>query len=60
MMGSVVCQTDTGKQVKIGSVFKHKDRVNPLIVGSKITFKYYDFTNKGNFKYPVYLRVRVE
>ncbi|HIB27732.1 MAG TPA: DNA ligase, partial [Candidatus Thioglobus sp.] len=29
-------------------------------VGSKITFKYYGFTNKGNFKYPVYLRVRVE
>ncbi|MEO1940665.1 MAG: DNA ligase, partial [Candidatus Thioglobus sp.] len=60
MMGSVVCQTDTGKQVKIGSGFKHKDRVNPPIVGSKITFKYYGFTNKGNFKYPVYLRVRVE
>lgn len=60
MMGSVVCQTDTGKQVKIGSGFKHKDRVNPPIVGSKITFKYYGFTNKGNFKYPVYLRVRSE
>ncbi len=58
MMGSVLCQTQEGKQLKIGSGFKGKDRVNPPNVGSKITFKYYGFTKKGNFKYPVYLRVR--
>ncbi len=58
MMGSVLCQTDTGKRVKIGSGFKDKDRANPPMVGSKITFKYYGLTNKGNYKYPVYLRVR--
>lgn len=57
-MGSVLCQTATGKQLKIGSGFKDKDRANPPAIGSKITFKYYGFTKKGNFKYPVYLRVR--
>ena len=60
MMGSVLCQTDTGKKLKIGSGFKDKDRANPPAIGSKITFKYYGFTKKGSFKYPVYLRVRQE
>jgi len=60
LMGSVLCQTSAGKQLKIGSGFKDKDRANPPAIGSKITFKYYGFTNKGNFKYPVYLRVRPE
>ena len=57
-MGSVLCQTSAGKQLKIGSGFKDKDRANPPIIGSKITFKYYGFTGKGNYKYPVYLRIR--
>ncbi len=57
-MGSVLCQTDAGKRLKIGSGFKDKDRANPPAIGSKITFKYYGFTNKGNYKYPIYLRVR--
>ena len=60
MMGSVLCQTDSGKKLKIGSGFKDKDRANPPAIGSKITFKYYGFTKKGSFKYPVYLRVRQE
>ncbi len=59
-MGSVLCQDDNGKQLKVGSGFKDKDRVNPPAIGSKITFKYYGFTKKGNYKYPVYLRVRPE
>jgi len=60
IMGSVLCQTDSGKKLKIGSGFKDKDRANPTAIGSKITFKYYSFTKKGSFKYPVYLRVRQE
>ena len=37
MMGSVLCQTDSGKKLKIGSGFKDKDRPNPPAIGSKIT-----------------------
>lgn len=59
-MGSVLCQDDNGKQLKVGSGFKDKDRANPPAIGSKITFKYYGLTKKGNYKYPVYLRVRPE
>ena len=58
-MGSVLCQTDNGKQLKIGSGFKDKDRDNPPAIGSEITFKYYGFTKKGQFKYPVYLRQKL-
>ncbi len=59
-MGSVLCQTESGKQLRVGSGFKDKDRENPPSIGSKITFKYYGFTNKGNYKYPVYLKVKQE
>ncbi len=59
MMGSVLCQTQEGKQVKIGSGFKDKDRNDPPAIGSEITFKYYGFTKKGKFKYPVYLRQKL-
>jgi len=58
-MGSVLCQTADGKQLKIGSGFKDKDRNNPPTIGSEITFKYYGFTKKGKFKYPVYLRQKL-
>ena len=58
-MGSVLCQTDNGKQLRIGSGFKDKDRDNPPAIGSEITFKYYGFTKKGKFKYPVYLRQKL-
>ena len=60
MMGSVLCQTNKGDSLKIGSGFKDKDRSNPPSIGSKITFKYYGFTKKGKYKYPVYLRQRPE
>ena len=59
MMGSVLCQTAAGKQLKVGSGFKDKDRVNPPAVGSEITFKYYGFTKKGKYKYPVYFRKKL-
>jgi len=59
VMGSVLCQTSTGKELRIGSGFKDKDRESPPAIGSEITFKYYGFTKKGKFKYPVYLREKL-
>lgn len=59
-MGSVLCQTADGKQLKIGSGFKDRDRGSPPAIGSEITFKYYGFTKKGKFKYPVYLRQKID
>ncbi|MDF1688292.1 MAG: DNA ligase [Cycloclasticus sp.] len=55
-MGSLLCLTSQGKQLKIGSGFSNKDRTFPPSVGSEITFKYYGLTKKGNYRFPVYLR----
>ena len=57
-MGSILCQTNTGKQVKIGSGFTDIERQNPPKIGTEITFKYYGFTKNGKFRFPVFLRVK--
>lgn len=57
-MGSILCKTNRGKEVKIGSGFTDQQRTNPPNIGETITFKYYGFTQKGNFRFPVFLRVR--
>lgn len=54
-MGSLLCQTKAGKQLKIGSGFTDKQRDNPPNIGDTITFKYYGLTKKGKFKHPVFL-----
>jgi DNA ligase-1 len=55
-MGSLLCRTSQGKQLKIGSGFSNKNRALPPRIGSEITFKYYGLTKKGNYRFPVYLR----
>ncbi|BAS67182.1 DNA ligase [Bathymodiolus septemdierum thioautotrophic gill symbiont] len=57
-MGSPLCKTKDGTMVKIGSGFTDVQRENPPTIGTSVTFKYYDLTKKGKFKYPVFLRVR--
>jgi DNA ligase-1 len=57
-MGAIKCKMNNGKIFKIGSGFKDSERENPPKIGTTITFKYYGLTKKGNFKYPVFLRVR--
>ncbi|MDF1830140.1 DNA ligase [Cycloclasticus pugetii] len=55
-MGSILCLTSQGKQLTIGSGFSNKDRTDPPLIGSQITFKYYGLTKKGRYRFPVYLR----
>jgi DNA ligase-1 len=57
-MGAIKCKIKNGKIFKIGSGFKDSERENPPKIGTTITFKYYGLTKKGNFKYPVFLRIR--
>lgn len=57
-MGSILCKTNTGKSVKIGSGFTDKQRQTPPKIGDEITFKYYGFTNKNKFRFPVFLRIK--
>jgi DNA ligase-1 len=60
LMGSLICQLQNGKIIKIGSGLSDKQRVNPPKIGSIITFKYQGFTKNGLPRFPVFLRVRNE
>ncbi len=57
-IGSLVCKTKNSGVVRIGIGFTDAQRANPPTIGSTITFKYYGFTKKGKFKYPVFLRIK--
>ncbi|MBE8190120.1 MAG: DNA ligase [Candidatus Thioglobus sp.] len=57
-MGSILCKTNGGKFVKIGSGFTDNQRQNPPKIGDEITFKYNGFTKNDKFKFPVFLRIR--
>ena len=60
LMGSVLVETDDGKQFKIGSGFSDAERRNPPAIGATITFKYFGFTNNGIPRFASFLRVRNE
>ncbi len=57
-MGALKCRMASGRPIKIGTGFTDKIRAQPPPIGSLITFKYYGLTNKGNPRFPVYLRIR--
>ncbi len=56
MMGALECRLENGRLVKIGSGFSDQLRASPPSPGSVITFKYYGLSQKGNPRFPVYLR----
>lgn len=59
-LGSIVCKMDNGKNIKIGSGFKDKDRENPPKIGSIISFKFNGYTKNGLPRFPRFLRIRNE
>ena len=58
MLGAIRVETPDGKQFKIGTGFKDKDRENPPAIGSQITYKYFGLTRKGTPKFASFLRIR--
>ena len=59
-MGALECEMADGKAIKIGSGFSDAQRNQPPEVDSLVTFKFYGLTEKGNPRFPVFLRVRNE
>ena len=57
ILGSLKCELSNGKVFKIGTGFSDKERKNPPSLGSKVTFKYKEFTKNGMPRFPVFLRV---
>lgn len=59
-LGSIVCSFENGVLLNIGSGFTDEQRKSPPPMGSTITFKYQELTQKGVPRFPVFLRVRKE
>ena len=58
MVGALKCRLDNNIVFAIGSGLSDKQRVNPPVIGSIITFKYMEFTKNSIPRFPIYLRVR--
>ncbi|MCE3046734.1 DNA ligase [Helicobacter kayseriensis] len=59
MMGSFLCQ-DNEKIIKIGSGMDEKFRKDPPPIGTIITYKFFGLTQKGNPRFPTFLRIRTD
>ena len=58
MMGSLLVETSTGIQFKLGTGFSKKERQAPPAIGSWVTFKFYGVTKNGKPRFASYLRTR--
>ena len=58
VVGALKCQLPNGIYFKIGSGLKDKERKNPPVIGSLVTFKYKELTKRGLPRFPTFLRVR--
>ena len=57
-VGALWVRLSNGKECKVGTGLKDKDRENPPAVGSIITVKYQEITPDGVLRFPVYVGVR--
>jgi len=59
-LGAVVVQLPSGLTFSVGTGFTDDQRRNPPSVGSIITFRYQELTDRGVPRFPSFLRVRAE
>lgn len=57
MMGALQVKGDNGSLFKIGSGFDDSMRKHPPKIGSRVTYKYFELSKKGNPRFPIFLRV---
>lgn len=57
MIGSLICEWGD-QEIEIGTGFTDEQRLNPPIIGSKITFKYFELEDSGKPRFPVFIGVR--
>ncbi|WP_439632008.1 DNA ligase [Gemmata sp.] len=57
-VGALWVRLSSGKECKVGTGLKDRDRENPPAVGSIVTVKYQELTPDGVLRFPVYVGVR--
>ncbi|AZG73751.1 DNA ligase [Shewanella livingstonensis] len=58
MLGALVVKTPAGIVFNVGSGLSDKQRENPPLIGSIITYQYLGFTQKGTPRFATFLRER--
>jgi DNA ligase-1 len=59
-VGALVARFANGKEFRVGTGLKDRERANPPPVGSTITVKYQELTKDGSPRFPVYIGVRAD
>lgn len=59
-LGAVVVELPSGLTVSVGTGFSDAQRASPPPIGSIVTFRYQELTDRGVPRFPSFLRVRVE
>ena len=57
-MGNLNCITPDGRTFDVGSGFTDKERLHPPKVGSIITYKYFELSEKLKPRFPIFVDVR--
>ena len=59
-VGALAVRFGNGKELKVGTGLKDRERENPPVMGSIINVKYQELTKDGIPRFPVYVGVRVD
>lgn len=57
-LGKLVCKLDNGIEFEVGTGFTDQEREDPPKIGSTITVKYFDLTDSGKPRFPIYITER--
>ncbi|MHB1036572.1 MAG: DNA ligase [Pirellulales bacterium] len=59
-LGAVVVELPNGLTFSVGTGFSDAERDNPPSIGSRITFRYQELTDRGIPRFPSFVRVRAD
>ena len=59
-LGAVVVELPDGQTFSVGTGFSDAQRQNPPAIGSTITYRYQEMTDRGVPRFPSFVRVRAD
>ena len=59
-LGALIVEMPDGKQFAIGTGMSDAERANPPPIGSLVTYRYQELTDRGVPRFPSFLRVRTD
>eukprot|EP00727_Mastigamoeba_balamuthi_P000718 m51a1_g10643 putative dna ligase (566) ;mRNA; f:21976-24048 len=57
-MGHLICKTPDGREFKVGGGFNDHERNRPPKIGAVITYKYFELSQSGKPRFPIFVSVR--